>query len=354
VARRLTFEESFIHGLAWTADGKSIVYASNRAGGMRLWRVPATGGPSEALPVGGALAFHPAVAPVGNVLAFQQGGFHTVIWRVQISPVTGRAAAARKFIASTLGDGGPQYSPDGSKIAFHSARSGNGEVWICNAECTDPIQLTSMGVLTGSPRWSPDGTKIAMDVHQGGNSQIFVVSSDGGKPRQVTGGMYEHSVPGWSRDGRWIYFGSNRADGWQLWKVPAEGGDAVQVTKHGGFYAFESADGQTVYYTKESGPNIYQMPVQGGEERELVRADLASWGYWGPTNRGIYFIHKHNQLRFTIDFFNFATGRISQIAPVARPPYYEVGDFAVSPDGGSILYSQPEGEIDIMLVENFR
>jgi Tol biopolymer transport system component/DNA-binding winged helix-turn-helix (wHTH) protein len=354
-AKRVTFDSSFVNGIAWTGDSKSIVYASNRAGGMRLWRVPASGGISEALPVGGGGALHPAISRQGDRLAYQQGGFHTNIWRVPVSQARGRlrAGAAVKFIASTLGDGGPQYSPDGSKIAFHSMRSGNGEVWLCDRECSDPIQLTSLGVLSGSPRWSPDGTRIALDVHRARNSQIFVVNAEGGKPRQVTSGDYEHSVPGWSRDGRWIYFASNRTGGWQLWKVPAEGGESLQVTKEGGFSAFESPDRTQVYYTKESGPGIYQVAPKGGEERELLSVALAGWGYWGVTDKGIYFIRKHADRQFTIDFFDFVTHRTSEITTVARPPYSEVGDFAVSPDGSSILYSQVEGDADIMLVENF-
>ena len=57
-------------------------------------------------------------------------------------------------------------------------------------------------------------------------------------------------VPSWSNDGRWIYFASKRTGRWEVWKAPADGGQAVQVTKHGGFAAFESRDGQSVYYAK--------------------------------------------------------------------------------------------------------
>ena len=60
----------------------------------------------------------------------------------------------------------------------------------------------------------------------------------------------DDAVASWSRDGKWIYFASNRSGEDQVWKMPADGGEAVRVTRKGGFVAFESPDGQWVYYTK--------------------------------------------------------------------------------------------------------
>jgi Tol biopolymer transport system component len=57
-------------------------------------------------------------------------------------------------------------------------------------------------------------------------------------------------VPSWSRDGRSICFVSNRTKEWQIWKMPAEGGEAVRVSKHGGHIAYESLDGEFVYFAR--------------------------------------------------------------------------------------------------------
>ena len=67
--------------------------------------------------------------------------------------------------ASTFNEFGASFSPDGSKIAFASDRTGEGdEIWIVNSDGTGRRQVTR-GVRRpeGSPRWSPDGKRLAFD-----------------------------------------------------------------------------------------------------------------------------------------------------------------------------------------------
>jgi len=181
-----------------------------------------------------------------------------------------------------------------------------------------------------------------------------VVSAEGGKPRRFTEDTFEDARPSWSRDGQWIYFGSNRTGDWQLWKVPAEGGQAVQVTRQGGREAFESFDGKFVYYTKGFGlPGIWKVPVAGGDEIRVL--DEALQGFWALLDKGIYFVNLKATPHATIEFFNFATGRTTQIAVVEKELQLVYPSLAVSPDGRSLLYVQVDSfESDIMLAENFR
>ena len=351
---RVTFDRGFIQGLAWTADSKSIVFAAHRLGTTGLWRVPVVGGVVEGIPIAGPMVGSPAVSLEGNRLAYTQGFLHSEIWRIELN-MPGRTKPPSPFISSSWGDGGPQFSPDGQKVVFYSARSGSFEIWRCNSDGSDPIQLTSLGVLSGTPRWSPDGTKIAFDSRPGEHSQILVVNADGGSPQQITSGNDENSVPSWSRDGKWIYFGSNRSGNWQLWKVPALGGDPIQLTKNHGFSAFESPDGNLIYYTKEDPDGIWQIPVSGGDEKRILNVRLASWGDWAVLDNGIYFINREGaNLASTIRFYSFGTRKLSTVARLdkAMPP--EEADFDVSPDGNSILYGQVNKSVDIMMVENFR
>jgi eukaryotic-like serine/threonine-protein kinase len=363
--RRLTFDNRQIDGLVWTPDGREIVFPSDRGGGYGLWRTSVTGGTPERLAVGGDNDFSPPLSPQGNRLAisrqgnrlaYVQGAFDTNIWRIEIPKSKGRSSAPTKLIASTNLDQAPQYSPDGRKIVFESTRSGSYEIWVCDSNGTNLLQLTSFDRVTGTPRWSPDGRHIALDSRIETHSDIYVISAEGGSPRRLTTETSDDNVPSWSRDGRWIYFSSNRTGDHQVWKVPAEGGEAVQVTKKGGFAAFESPDGKFVYYTAFTAPGIWRIAVEGGEETPVIdQPKLGYWGCWAVADGGIYFVNVEVKLHPTIEFFSFATGRVRQIATMEKEAVLGGPGFAISPDGRWILYAQvDQSGGDITLVENFR
>jgi Tol biopolymer transport system component len=364
--RRLTFDNREIDGLVWTPDAREIVFTSDRGGGYGLWKISVTGGTPERLAVGGDSDFSPPLSPQGNRLAmsrqgnrlaYVQSAFDTNIWRIEIPESKGRINPPTKLIASTNLEQGPQYSPDGRKIVFESTRSGSYEIWVCDSNGTNLVQLTSFDRTTGTPRWSPDGRYIAFDarIENHSDSDIYVTGADGGSPRRLTTEPSDDVIPSWSKDGRWIYFASNRTAGHQVWKVPAEGGEAVQVTKQGGFAAFESPDGKFVYYTKHK-PGIWRVAVEGGEETPVLdQPKLGYWGYWAVVDGGIYFVNVEVKLRPTIEFFSFATRRVRQIAAMEKEAVIASSGFAISPDRRWILYAQvDQSGSDITLVENFR
>jgi len=66
---------------------------------------------------------------------------------MEIPTPGGKAKLAEKFIVSTRNDNLPKFSPDGRKVAFDSDRSGSWEIWICDADGSNLVQLTSLGGL---------------------------------------------------------------------------------------------------------------------------------------------------------------------------------------------------------------
>lgn len=357
-ARRITpvgfaTETPAWHGLAWTPDGREVVFTATRRGVRQTFRVSSAGGTPQ--PIAGlSAAYFPSIRQ-RRLVYEERRDTASDIWRVPARPRVERRAPER-FIASSRPDYSPAYSADGHRIAFGSMRSGASNIWLAGSDGSDPVQLTELERETGMPRWSPDGRWIAFDSHEEDSGDIFVVEAEGGTPRRLTSAPSLEFNPSWSRDGQWIYFGSSRTGSDEIWKVPARGGPAVQVTYAGGFDAAESPDGRDLYYSKGFFSGVWRMPVAGGEETLVVSGPLA-YKAWALGRDGLYFATFHliagTRSRYEIRHLNFDSGEVSEV--YRQEGAYQYGSLAVSPDEEWVLFTaQPEEQSELVLVENFR
>lgn len=253
----------------------------------------------------------------------------------------------------------PQFSPDGRKIAFQTGRSGYSEIWICDSDGSNPVQVTALQGFAGSPRWSPDSRYIAFDYRPQQHSEIYVVGIAGGRPHAVAAFPdADNLLPSWSRDGKWIYFTSNRGGKlYQIWKLAVKGGatlaEPLQVTQNGGFGAAEAVEGSLLYYTKPFAQGIWAMPRNSGLESAVWKGPGPdNWSNWALTRDGIYFFSSRGDLPPEIQYLAFKTGRASWIANLEKPSFYGL---TASPDGRLLVYSQwDRNEREIRVIENFR
>jgi Tol biopolymer transport system component/DNA-binding winged helix-turn-helix (wHTH) protein len=356
--KQLTSGRQLLIGLAWTPDGREIVYSSgpDMGGPVELRRVTRSGsGEPRVLAVAGEHGRWPAISRNGNRLAFTRNYASDLnIWRLDLSARHNEASDAVKLIGSTRNDLVPQYSPDGKRIVFISQRSGCDEVWVCNNDGSDAVQLTSLRAsITGTPRWSPDGERIAFDSNARGNFDVYVVGAAGGRPKRLTDHPADDGIASWSRDGHFIYFVSNRAKSWNIWRMPAEGGDAVQMTSNGGYFVFESPDGASLYYAKHpTASTLWKKPVQGGKETQVL--DSLYGASFAVRDNGIHFLRPPDGGGSpTLRFLSFETGAIKTIASIPRLINHGL---TVSPDGRYALYTQEDAApgSELMIVENFR
>lgn len=348
--RRITNQQLSMWGIVWTAD--SLIYSGSMSTGMLpyLWRVPLNGShPPERLEIAGVNAFEPSITRTGNRLAFTRASRNYDIWTYQVG-----GGSPKLLIASSLDDLSPQFSPDGSKIVFTSARSGESyDLWIVNADGSNPVSLTSqIGRGDGSPRWSPDGRQIVYDSQRAdGSEEICVIDASGGRPRHLTQDSFQNTIPSWSRDGRWIYFNSDRSGKRDLWRMPSSGGPATRLTDNGGFTAFESVDGKTLYYTKAMKTPLYAKSLSGGIERQVVDL-VGSSRDFAVFDDGIYYGGLSEKGQTPIYFYQFSSGKSRLVTRFEGSVYQGL---AVSPDRKTILFStNTAAGADLMLIENFR
>ena len=359
--RRLYLPNPFLTGPAWTSDGKEIIYSASQAWGSgetRLWRARVSGSENpQPLASVGENGSHASVSRYGNRLVYADWKFDNDIWRVELTG-TKLPGAAVKLITSTKGDGSPQYSSDGSRIAFASDRSGHTEIWMSNGDGSGPVQLTSLGGHSGSPRWFPNGNRLVFDLHTGGQADIYSIDIDSRVPRRLTDDLSDDVTPSVSHDGKWIYFASKRTGRMEIWRLPVEGGEAVQVTHKGGVAPIEAANGKVIYYARAIGnTDVWKVSVSGGDETRVLGR---TWVFWfAVAADGIYFIETHDQpyaaepsRKNVLKFYRFATASIEKVTDIKLG--LDIG-LSVSPDGRYALISAGDWDVsDLKLVENFR
>jgi serine/threonine protein kinase len=357
----LRTDQNAVNSLAWTPDSKALVFGgATGMGTSSLWRVPINGGPEIGLGSVGDGKLAPTIVGPAGRHGERMVNLHIVgdtdIWKVPLE--NGKPGTAVPLIASTRHELDPRYSPDGKKIAFTSDQGGLTDVWVANADGYEMTQITTLnGNGTGGARWSPDGKQIAFLSKVNGQWEVFMVDAQGGPPVRITNNPAHDTAPMWSPDGKWIYFASDRGGQYDIWKtLPKENAAPVQVTHHGGFAAFFSADGKTMFYCKkDTAEGIWkQSLVDGepsGEESQILPIHLSNWGNFDVSRDGIAYVPLEAGTEH-LYFYRFANRSTTKLATFAGAPDFGI---SISPLDGSILFTQvTKPRRELVLVDNFQ
>jgi TolB protein len=187
----------------------------------------------------------------------------------------------------------PEWSPDGTKLAYVSFENRKPQVWVHEIYTSRRTLVSNSKGSNSAPAWSPDGRTLAVTLTISGLSQLYTIPAAGGEPRRLTSSGGIDTEPVYSPDGSSIYFTSDRGGGPQIYRVPAGGGEARRVTFSGSYNVSPkvSPDGKTlVYVSRNSGLfNINKLDLGGGPEQKLTDTDKDESPSFAPNGKMILY-----------------------------------------------------------------
>jgi dipeptidyl aminopeptidase/acylaminoacyl peptidase len=236
----------------------------------------------------------------------------TTLWLVPFD----RTAPPRPLTGDSSSATNPQWSPDGTKLAFLSTRGEAGsrpQIWILPLAGGEAQRLTDLSNGVTAYQWSPGGDRLAVVSKSGPSdkgaspsdvrhykhirykfndtgwfddkrSHLWIVDGTSGAARQITDGdEWDDTDPQWSPDGKTIAFVSDRTGlayesgrNTDVWTIPAEGGPLTRISDHPEADTSPrwSPDGKAIAFlgsiNPRQHPKLYLAPAAGGQGSKLA------------------------------------------------------------------------------------
>lgn len=354
--RRLTQCQRLVHGCAWEPDGRHLIFAARPATDLSLWRVSLDGRPPVWVPTLGGNASNPEISPAGDWMLYEETALNYDIWSVDLAGSTGEETREAVLIGSTRQDYAPRFSPDGSRVAFLSNRSGHREIWVARSDGTSAHPVTDFGgAQVLRPCWSPDGKTLACSVFLGSFAVLHCVDTASGTVRAIAPAEHHQLAAGWTSDGASILYNANPEGAWEVWRMDVAAGRAETATRcrrlmpGGRLIETVLPPRDQLLYRRTDRPGRWLCNLDGSEDRRIITGDaIARWQSAEFLRDGAYFVVLRRD-RPILAWHDYASGEQRAIAELSG---HGASYLCASPDRARILYCRTDQlECDLMAIQ---
>jgi serine/threonine protein kinase/Tol biopolymer transport system component len=343
--RPLTKESQSVEGLAWSPDGKEVIFSSEEGNNARAVAAVTLSGKQRLVAASAGPLWLHDVAPDGRALVSRE------IVRAGIVGIQGNARPIDLswFDYSVVRD----LSADGKNIIFSESGEAGGAIFGVYLRGTDGSAAIRLGDGT-SEGLSPDGRWVLSIPRNRTPAQITMLPTGTGQPRQITHDRINHRNARWMPDGSHIFFqGNEERQAPRLWiqsldgKAPRpispENVAASQVTPDGRFILGRAPDRK-----------FYLYPVGGGAPAAvpaLKNGDVPT--RFSPDGRSLFVatFGKIPAMLYKVDLTSGGRTEWREAMPADPAGLINVGPILVTPDGATTVYSYTRLLSDLYVIE---
>jgi TolB protein len=216
----------------------------------------------------------------------------------------------------------PALSPDGRRLAYTGYQSGYADIYLIELASGSRNRIIKFPGTNSGAAFSPDGTHVACTLSKDGNPEIYVTGISGDSPRRLTHTRGVESSPTWSPSGSEIIYSSDEKGSPQLYRISAAGGAGRFLSTGFGYNTQPnwSPDGKRVTFNVRSGAGfqVATMHLDSGATRVAVEEGESPC--WGPDSRHIIFSRKSG-----LYLFDTVTGKetrlVGDLGRVSEPTW---------------------------------